>query len=190
MLLSQLATLLSLLSGAQLPTGSGRPGPQDPSPQPWAAANQSWALGQGAPASLLPSSSIGTWKTFLGLQKTRRLGTGALQHGQEVAATMSLPLDPQEVALEMCKAVPFIQVFSQRGCTAVHLQNHLCFGHCSSLYVPGLGPAPLVLCNSCAPARKRRVPVVLWCWAGSPVSRRRVKMSTVLVEECHCSPKV
>ncbi|KAK2507926.1 hypothetical protein MC885_021006 [Smutsia gigantea] len=185
MLLSQLATLLSLLSGAQLPTGSGRPGPRGPSPQPRAAANHSWALGREAPASLLPSSAIGTWKAFLGLQKTRRLGTGALQRGQEVTATMSLPLDPQEVALEMCKAV-----FSQPGCTAVHLQNHLCFGHCSSLYVPSSGPAPLVLCNSCAPARKRRAPVVLWCWAGSPASRWRMKTSTVLVEECHCSPKV
>lgn len=105
MLLSQLTTLLSLLSGAWLPTGLGRPGPQGPPPQPWAVANQTQTL-----ASLAPSSALSSWKAFLDLQKTQRLGTGRLQHGQEVAATLSLPLDPQEVAQEKCKAVPFTQV--------------------------------------------------------------------------------
>lgn len=105
MLLSQLTTLLSLLSGAWLPTGLGRPGPQGPPPQPWAAANQTQTL-----PSLVPSSALSTWKAFLDLQKTLQLGTGRLQRGQEVAATMSLPLDPQEVAQEKCKAVPFTQV--------------------------------------------------------------------------------
>lgn len=105
MLFSQVTTLLSLLSGAWLPTGLGRPGPQGPPPQPWAAANQTQTL-----ASLVPSSALSSWKAFLNLQKTQRLGTGRLQRGQEVAATMSLPLDPQEVAQEKCKAVPFTQV--------------------------------------------------------------------------------
>lgn len=58
----------------------------------------------------MPSSALSSWKAFLDLQKTRRMGTGGLQHEQEVATTMSLPLDPQEVAQETCKAVPFTQV--------------------------------------------------------------------------------
>ncbi|XP_058381577.1 DAN domain family member 5 [Diceros bicornis minor] len=184
MLLGQLTTLLSLLSGAQLPTGSRRPLPG----LAWAAGNQTQAPGRGALAPPATSSALSSWKAFLSLQRTGRLGTGMLQRGQEAATTVSLPLDPQEVAQEMCKAVPFTQVFSRPGCTAVHLRNHLCFGRCSSLYVPGLEPAPLVLCNSCVPARQRRVPVGLWCRPGRPASRR-VKMFTVLVEGCQCSPR-
>ena len=110
MLLSQLTTLLSLLSGVWLPRGLGRPGPQGLPPQPGAAANQTQTLGQGALVSLVPSSALSSWKAFLDLQKTGHMGTGGLQHGQQVAATMSLPLNPQEVAQEMCKAVPFTQV--------------------------------------------------------------------------------
>ncbi|XP_029774862.1 DAN domain family member 5 [Suricata suricatta] len=189
MFLHQLVTLLSLLSGAHLPTGSGKPGPQGPPSRLWAATNQTGVRGRGVPGSQVQSSALSSWKAFLGLQKTGRLGRGSLQRGPEAAPTLSLPLDPHEVARETCKAVPFTQVISQPGCTAVHLRNHLCFGHCSSLYVPSVDPTPLILCNSCVPARKRWTPVVLWCRASSPGSRRRMKTSTVLVEACQCSPK-
>ncbi|XP_025718767.1 DAN domain family member 5 [Callorhinus ursinus] len=189
MFLGQLIALLSLLGGAQLHTGSGRPGLLGPPSQLWAATNRTRALGRGALGSQVQSSALSSWKAFLGLQKTGRLGRGNLHHGQEVAPTVSLPLDPQEVAQEMCKAVPYTQVLSQPGCTAVHLRNHLCFGRCSSLYIPSSDPTPLVLCNGCVPTRKRRTRVVLWCRASSPASRRRMKMSAVLVEGCQCSPR-
>ncbi|XP_039108217.1 DAN domain family member 5 [Hyaena hyaena] len=189
MFLRRLIALLSLLSGAHLPTGSGRPGPQGPPSRLWAAPNQPGAQGRGAPGSQAQPSALSSWNTFLHLQKTGRLGRGSPQHGPEAAPPVSLPLDPHEVTRERCRAVPFTQVVSQPGCTAVRLRNHLCFGHCSSLYVPSLDPTPLILCNSCVPARKRWTPVVLWCRASSPGSRRRVKTSTVLVEGCQCSPK-
>ncbi|XP_011711164.2 DAN domain family member 5 [Macaca nemestrina] len=188
MLLGRLITLLCLLSGA-LPTGSGRPEPQALRPQSWAAANQTWALGPGAPPPLVPAPALRSWKAFLGLQKARQLGMGRLQHGQDEVAAVTLPLNPQEVTQGMCKAVPFVQVFSRPGCSATRLRNHLCFGHCSSLYIPGSDPTPLVLCNSCMPARKHSAPVVLWCHTGSSASRRRVKITTVLIEGCHCSLK-
>ncbi|XP_075403332.1 DAN domain family member 5 [Tenrec ecaudatus] len=186
--LGHLTTLLSLLSGAWLPTGTGTglaPVPRDPQSQPWAATNKTWALSQGPPDSQVPASALDSWKAFLGLQKARR------QSGQEVvtATTMSLPLDPQEVARESCKARPFTQVLSRPGCTAARLRNYLCFGRCSSLYVPSSDPSPIVHCSSCVPTRKRWTSVVLWCWVGRPAARQRrqMRMSTVLVEGCQCS---
>lgn len=92
-----LTALLGLLSGAWLSTGSGRPGP---------------------PAPSVPALALGSWKAFLDLQKPRRLGTDGLQRGQEVATSVSLPLDPKEVTQEMCRAVPFIQVSGGRGLEA------------------------------------------------------------------------
>ncbi|XP_008046216.1 DAN domain family member 5 [Carlito syrichta] len=179
--LERLTALLCLLGSAWLPTASERPGPpQAAPPRSWAAANETWAPSPGAPDPLVPAPARGSWKAFLGLQRTRRVG---------VPAAMSLPLDPQEVTREVCKAVPFTQVLSRPGCAATHLRNHLCFGHCSSLYIPGSDSSPLVLCKSCEPTRKHRASVVLWCHAGSPASHRRVKISTILVEGCHCSPK-
>ncbi|KAM9241661.1 DAN domain family member 5 [Dugong dugon] len=191
MLLSWLTTFLSLLSGAWLPTGSGLAlEPQGPPPQPWAAAKGTQDLSRVVPGPQVTVSALSSWKAFLGLQKTRWLET--MQRGQEVATTTTgfLPLDPQEVARETCKAVPFTQVLSHPGCTAARLRNHLCFGHCSSFYVPSSDASLIVLCSSCAPTRKRWTPVVLWCQAGSPASRRRVKTSTMLVEGCQCSPKL
>ncbi|XP_049731411.1 DAN domain family member 5 [Elephas maximus indicus] len=190
MLLSWLAILLSLLSGAWVPTGSGLAlAPQGPPPQPWATANRTQALTRGAPGPQVPASALGSWNAFLGLQKTRWLET--MQSGREVATatTVFLPLDPQEVARETCKAMPFTQVLSRPGCTATRLRNHLCFGHCSSFYVPSSDASPIILCSSCVPTRKRWTPVVLWCRAGSPASRRQVKTSTMLVEGCQCGPK-
>uniref|UniRef100_A0A8D2DDR6 DAN domain BMP antagonist family member 5 n=1 Tax=Sciurus vulgaris TaxID=55149 RepID=A0A8D2DDR6_SCIVU len=183
-----LPTLLGLLSGAWLPTGSGRPGPPAAPAQPWAAVNQTQVLVAGDPAPLVPALALGSWKAFLGLQKLRRLGTDGQLQEREVATSVSLPLDPREVTEEMCRAVPFIQVLSRPGCTAVRVHNHLCFGRCSSLYIPNSDPSPLVLCNSCAPTRQRWTSVVLRCWSGSPASPRRVKMSTMLVKGCQCRP--
>ncbi|XP_047386406.1 DAN domain family member 5 [Sciurus carolinensis] len=185
-----LPTLLGLLSGAWLPTGSGRPGTPAAPAQPWAAVNQTQALVAGARAPLVPALALGSWKAFLGLQKLRRLGTDGQLQEREVATSVSLPLDPREVTEEMCRAVPFIQVLSRPGCTAVRVRNHLCFGRCSSLYIPDSDPRPLVLCNSCAPTRQRWTSVVLRCQSGSPASPRRVKMSTMLVEGCQCRPKL
>uniref|UniRef100_A0A2K6DHU4 DAN domain BMP antagonist family member 5 n=1 Tax=Macaca nemestrina TaxID=9545 RepID=A0A2K6DHU4_MACNE len=113
MLLGRLITLLCLLSGA-LPTGSGRPEPQALRPQSWAAANQTWALGPGAPPPLVPAPALRSWKAFLGLQKARQLGMGRLQRGQDEVAAVTLPLNPQEVTQGMCKAVPFVQTWESR----------------------------------------------------------------------------
>lgn len=115
MILGQLTTILSLLCGAWLPAGLGKPGSQGPPPQPRAATNHTGTLGRGAQASPVPSSALSSWKAFLDLQKNGHMQIGGLQHGQEVATTMTLPLDPQEVAQEMCKAVPFTQVSMCRG---------------------------------------------------------------------------
>lgn len=110
MFLSQLTALLSLLCGAQLHAGSGTLGLLGPPSQLWAATNQTQALGRVLPGSQVQSSALSSWKAFLGLQKTRWLGRGRLHRGQEVAPTVSLPLDLQEVVQEMCRAVPFTQV--------------------------------------------------------------------------------
>ncbi|KAL6091340.1 hypothetical protein STEG23_030261 [Scotinomys teguina] len=69
----------------------------------WAAANQSWTLDP-----LVPASALGSWRAFLGLQDKQQRA-GGLQGGQREAAAMSLPLVPQEVLQETCKAVAFIQ---------------------------------------------------------------------------------
>ncbi|XP_021025426.1 DAN domain family member 5 [Mus caroli] len=181
---SQFTTLLGLFSGAWLPTGSGKPGAPATPVQSGAATNQSWTLGP-----LVPISALGSWEAFLGLQNKQQ-GTSELQGGQRVAAGMPLPLAPQEVLQETCKALSFVQVISRPGCTGARVLNHLCFGRCSSFYIPSSDSTPVVLCNSCVPARKRWTSVTLWCGAGQLASPRRVRISTVLVQKCQCRPKL
>lgn len=95
-----LAAVLGLLSGAWLPAVSVQPRTQAPPTQPWAASDQRGALAPAPPA-------WGSWKAFLGLQDGGRWGPGA------TGRALALPLDPQEVAQERCRAVPFVQVRSQ-----------------------------------------------------------------------------
>lgn len=129
MLRGQLTTLLGLLSGVWLPTGSGRPGTPSTPAQAGTAANQSWTLDP-----LVPASALGSWKTFLGLQD-RQQGAGGLQGGQREAAAVSLPLLPQEVLQETCKTVAFIQVSRSGGAHDVSVNGGVrggdgdsCFG--------------------------------------------------------------
>lgn len=76
------------------------------------------------------------------------------------------------------------------GCDTVTVHNKLCFGQCSSLFVPsegefaGLGAglrshrrAP---CSRCAPSKAHTVAVSLRC--GAEVREKRV----MVVEECKC----
>ncbi|XP_003468205.1 DAN domain family member 5 [Cavia porcellus] len=171
-----LAAVLGLLSGAWLPAVSVQPRTQAPPTQPWAASDQRGALAPAPPA-------WGSWKAFLGLQDGGRWGPGA------TGRALALPLDPQEVAQERCRAVPFVQVLTRPRCTTTRVHNRLCFGHCASLYVPG-SEAILSSCNSCVPARTRRMPIALWCGMGGPRTPRRVKISAELVEGCRCGPKL
>ncbi|XP_027706740.1 DAN domain family member 5 [Vombatus ursinus] len=166
-------------------------------------------LVENAQTSPSPTTISQSWKTFQGLkvggesweplhpgkrelQDASRLSpqVGRPQEEEEMPA-VSLPLSPKDVVRETCKAVPFTQVVSRPGCTSVRLQNKFCFGRCSSFYIPSAGLTRRHLCNSCLPSRHRRVPVVLWCQAvGKPTSRRRLKVSTSLVEACQCHTHV
>ncbi|XP_043832890.1 DAN domain family member 5 [Dromiciops gliroides] len=166
-------------------------------------------LVENAQISPSPSTISHSWETFLGrqvggeswepiqpgkgeLQDASRLSPqlGRPQEEEEVPA-VSLPLNPQDVARETCKAVPFTQVVSRPGCTSIRLQNKFCFGRCSSFYIPSAGLTRPHLCNSCLPSRHRRVPVVLWCQVvGKPSSPRRLRVSTLLVEACQCHTHV
>lgn len=77
------------------------------------------------------------------------------------------------------------------GCQTVRVHNKLCFGQCSSLFVPSEGevaePGPgtgafhhRAPCTRCAPVKARTVTVPLRCGAG--VREKRV----MVVEECKC----
>nr|XP_020452595.1 DAN domain family member 5-like [Monopterus albus] len=92
---------------------------------------------------------------------------------------------------QTCTAVPFIQRVTADGCRTVTVHNRLCFGQCSSLFVPseaefaGLGTATGALhrrtpCSRCAPSKAHTVTVPLHC--GAEMRERQV----MVVEECKC----
>ncbi|KAJ8001726.1 hypothetical protein DPEC_G00172440 [Dallia pectoralis] len=104
--------------------------------------------------------------------------------------TMSLPLSLKDTAKQQtCAAVPFTQRITSEGCDTATVHNKLCFGQCSSLFVPpgwesagrsaaeGYRGAP---CSRCAPSKAHTVTVPLRC--GTEVRERRV----MVVEECKC----
>ncbi|KAF7668099.1 hypothetical protein LDENG_00032550 [Lucifuga dentata] len=120
-----------------------------------------------------------------GLQMWQRV-MNKEDHGKMV---VSLPVNLKDTK-QTCTAVPFTQQVTAEGCDAVMVHNKLCFGHCSSLFVPsggefsGLGVetrahrrAP---CSRCAPSKAQTVTVPLRC--GTEAREKRV----MVVEECKC----
>ncbi|KAG9262587.1 DAN domain family member 5-like [Astyanax mexicanus] len=132
------------------------------------------ALGRAGPSE--------TSRRQQGLDMWRKnMKTAGQQDGERVA----LPINPRNLNLkdQSCAAVPFTQRISEPGCETLTIHNKLCFGHCTSLFVPPSGgpvghvSAP---CSRCAPSKARTVPVHLRCGA-----QTREKL-VMMVEECKC----
>ncbi|XP_049576352.1 DAN domain family member 5 [Syngnathus scovelli] len=98
---------------------------------------------------------------------------------------VSLPANLKD-AKQTCAAVHFIQRVTAEGCSTMSIHNKLCFGQCSSLFVPfevdlaSKGFRQRAPCSRCGPSKARAVTVPLQC--GAEVRQRRV----MLVEECKC----
>ncbi|XP_046871486.1 DAN domain family member 5 [Hypomesus transpacificus] len=112
----------------------------------------------------------------------------AMNKGDHGKMSMPLPVTLKDAGKQTCTAVPFTHRVTDDGCDSVTVHNNLCFGQCSSLFVPsegefvglsgpGRGRAP---CSRCAPSKARTVVVPLRC--GTGVRERRV----MVVEECKC----
>ncbi|XP_044044913.1 DAN domain family member 5 [Siniperca chuatsi] len=119
-----------------------------------------------------------------GLQMWQR----AINKGEKM--TMSLPVNLKDTK-QTCAAVPFTMRVTADGCDTVTVHNKLCFGQCSSLFVPSegefaaLGTGTWALhhrapCSRCAPSKAHTVAVPLRC--GAEVREKRV----MVVEECKC----
>uniref|UniRef100_A0A3P8UBQ7 DAN domain family, member 5 n=1 Tax=Amphiprion percula TaxID=161767 RepID=A0A3P8UBQ7_AMPPE len=102
----------------------------------------------------------------------------------------TLPINLKDTK-QTCTAVPFTQHVTADGCETVTVHNKLCFGQCSSLFVPsegefaGLSPGTGTFqrrgpCSRCAPFKAHTVTVPLRC--GAELREKRV----MLVEDCKC----
>ncbi|XP_034044397.1 DAN domain family member 5 [Thalassophryne amazonica] len=94
----------------------------------------------------------------------------------------SLPVSLKDMK-QTCAAVAFTQHVMADGCDTVTVHNKLCFGQCSSLFVPSGGDTGVhrrAACSRCAPSRAHTVPVSLRC--GGHIQQKEV----MIVEECKC----
>ncbi|XP_030634781.1 DAN domain family member 5 [Chanos chanos] len=95
----------------------------------------------------------------------------------------SLPINLKDASKESCSAIPFTQRVTAEGCETVTVHNKLCFGQCSTMFVPPSGELTghhSASCSRCAPSKAHAVTVPLRC--GTEVRQRRV----MVVEECKC----
>ncbi|KAL4647929.1 hypothetical protein GN956_G8233 [Arapaima gigas] len=134
--------------------------------------------GEGAPHKRLEADE--------GLEVRRRQGLDmwqkAMEKSSQTMEVLPLPGNLKDASRQSCTAVPFMQRVSEPGCDPVSVSNKLCFGHCSSLFVPpGSGPRGSS-CSRCAPARARYTTVTLRCRNTAHARQKHV----MLVEECRC----
>ncbi|XP_042618589.1 DAN domain family member 5 [Cyprinus carpio] len=136
----------------------GRPGPS--------------VLAHDKPAALLPQVSASSTSA----DARRKQG---LEMWQKV-------MHKSERSKDSCAAVPFTQRITEDGCETVTVHNNLCYGQCSSMFVPSSGESrgqQGAQCARCGPSKSRSVLVPLRC--GTEVRERRV----VIVEECKCETR-
>ncbi|XP_034059398.1 DAN domain family member 5 [Gymnodraco acuticeps] len=120
----------------------------------------------------------------------KRQGLQMWQRAVHKGDKITLPVNLKDTK-QTCTAVPFTQRVTADGCDTVTVHNRLCFGQCSSLFVPsvgefsGLGTATGALhhrapCSRCSPSKVHNVAVPLRC--GAQVRLKQV----MVVEECKC----
>ncbi|KAF3687549.1 Cerberus Cerberus-related protein DAN domain family member 4 Precursor [Channa argus] len=152
-------------------------------------------LSQGRPGpALTPKSPLQhphpKSPTEIEFKKRQALHMWQRAIGKGDKMTMSLPVHLKDTK-QTCTAVPFIQRVTADGCETVNVHNKLCFGQCSSLFVPseaefaGFGTPTGALhhwapCSHCAPSKAHTVALPLRC-VGEIRERR-----TMVVEECKC----
>ncbi|XP_042340429.1 DAN domain family member 5 [Plectropomus leopardus] len=146
------------------------------------------SLGRPGPASRTPVSPLHHLrpKSPPEVDLKKRQGLQMWQRAINKGEKMSLPVNLKDTK-QTCTAMPFTQRVTADGCNVVTVHNKLCFGQCSSLFVPSEGEfsgkgalhqwAP---CSRCAPSKAHTVAVPLRC--GVEVREKRV----MVVEECKC----
>ncbi|XP_068178452.1 DAN domain family member 5 [Antennarius striatus] len=150
----------------------GRPGP---------------ALVPKAPVSPLHRLQL---KSPPDVEVQKRQGLQMWQKAINKKEKMSLPINLMD-SKQTCAAVPFTQRVTADGCNTVSVNNKLCFGQCSSLFLPpegefssqGVGlrlPHYRTPCSRCAPSKVHAVAVPLFC--GGAIWEKAV----MVVEECKC----
>ncbi|MBN3282987.1 CER1 protein, partial [Polyodon spathula] len=148
---------------------------------------------RSSPGSLLkPRPHL---QTGVGVEMSRKQGMEMWKKAiqRDSLAKEGLPVTLKEASQTACRAVSFRQRVSAPGCLTVTLQNKLCLGLCSSLFVPAVGDAGSAgarpeqwalsaSCSRCAPVKTRTVLVPMLCEGVERVRERRV----AVVEECQC----
>ncbi|XP_026060701.1 cerberus-like [Carassius auratus] len=146
----------------------GRPGPS--------------VLSHNKPAAhLLPVSASST-SADARRKQGMEMWQKVMHKSERSKEAVALRIDPKDMSKQSCATVPFTQRITEDGCEKVTVHNNLCYGQCSSMFVPSSGESrgQQRSCTRCSPSKSRSVLVPLRC--GTEVRERRV----VIVEECKC----
>ncbi|KAH0628325.1 hypothetical protein JD844_009322 [Phrynosoma platyrhinos] len=92
-----------------------------------------------------------------------------------------LPIKTSEMYQDICSALPFSQSITHENCENLVIQNNLCFGKCSSFYVPGLENRLYTFCSHCLPTKFSMKRLEMNCTRAAPI----IKV-VMIVEECRC----
>ncbi|XP_061078936.1 DAN domain family member 5 [Conger conger] len=152
------------------------------------------SMGRPGPAPSNKATQPSAPFQLFGADMNRKLGQAMWQRmmdkNTQDKEVLALPINPKDSSKQSCAAVPFAQRVSAAGCEAVTVQNKLCFGQCSSLYVPPggesvgqtTGAGISSPCSRCAPSKVRSIVVSLRCQGKAETQARRL----MVVEECKC----
>uniref|UniRef100_A0A8C2KLT7 DAN domain family, member 5 n=1 Tax=Cyprinus carpio TaxID=7962 RepID=A0A8C2KLT7_CYPCA len=150
----------------------GRPGPS--------------VLAHDKPAALLPQVSASSTSADARRKQGLEMWQKVMHKSERSKEAVALRINPKDMSKQSCAAVPFTQRVTEDGCETVTVHNNLCYGQCSSMFVPSSGDSrgqQGAQCARCGPSKSRSVLVPLRC--GTEVRERRV----MIVEECKCETR-
>ncbi|KAF4118359.1 DAN domain family member 5 [Onychostoma macrolepis] len=147
----------------------GRPGPS--------------VLPHNKPAALLPQVSASSASAEARRKQGLEMWQKVMNKSERSKEAVALRINPKDMTKQSCAAMPFTQRITEDGCETVTVHNNLCYGQCSSMFVPSSGESrgqQRAQCTRCSPSKSRSELVPLRC--GTEARERRV----MIVEECKC----
>ncbi len=119
---------------------------------------------------------------FMATQSDARflpLGLAALNSGKR-SSSFPLPVKGKDLKRDWCVGRSLARKVHHHGCNSTEVKTKLCFGQCTTFYIPKNRFSAFASCSQCTPTRIENVEVQLKCRHGT------MKKTVTVVKRCGC----
>lgn len=107
-------------------------------------------------------------------------GLASLNSDQSPDSVFPLPVKGKDLKRDWCVGRSLAQKVHHHGCNSTEVKTKLCFGQCTTFYIPKNKFAAFASCTQCTPTKIETIEVKLKCKGGM------MKKKVEVVKRCGC----